>query len=153
MAVALAQPKPRTRRKLTFEEFLERPEGEFSEWVDGRLLRMSVDTDHEDITSFLVAILRIFVETRRLGRVLAAPALMRLADRPSGREPDVMFVVKANAARIAKKYVDGPADLAHIVLCLEKFHPGWKRRCNKHHVACGPGQSGRSAKHFPKGFS
>src|SRR5207248_2018052 len=37
--------------------------------------------------------------------------LMRLASRPSGREPDILFVAKENAERIQTAHLDGPADL------------------------------------------
>lgn len=36
---------------------------------------------------------------------------MRLPTRPSGREPDLLFVANEHANRLRPTYVDGPADL------------------------------------------
>jgi Uma2 family endonuclease len=55
--------------------------------------------------------MRVLAEERDLGTVLTAPCAMRVPQRPSGREPDVMFIAKENAHRIAEKFVDGPADV------------------------------------------
>ena len=41
---------------------------------------------------------------------------MRLPSRPSGREPDLVFIAAAHADRLRETYLDGPADLvAEIV--------------------------------------
>lgn len=37
---------------------------------------------------------------------------MRLPNRPSGREPDIVFVLNANRSRVTRTYINGPADLA-----------------------------------------
>jgi Uma2 family endonuclease len=37
---------------------------------------------------------------------------MRLVTRPSGREPDILFVANEHLDRIQPTYIDGPADLA-----------------------------------------
>ncbi len=119
MAVALADAKPKSRSKVTFEEFIERSEGKFSEWVDGKVVPMSADTMHQKLVQFLSHLVAAFAETRSGGTVLTAPALMRLRHRPSGREPDVMYVAKENEGRVLAGYVDGPADLAVEVVSTQ----------------------------------
>jgi Uma2 family endonuclease len=64
-----------------------------TEWVDGEIVEIVGDNvRHFDITVFLIDLLRSFVEGRSLGRVFFLTVLMRLANRPSGRAPDIMFV-------------------------------------------------------------
>ena len=64
-----------------------------AEWVDGDIIEVApAGSAHQDLGGFLHVLLRVFVERLRLGRVYQAPFLMRLAFRPSGREPDLLFV-------------------------------------------------------------
>jgi Uma2 family endonuclease len=44
---------------------------------------------------------------------------MRLETRPSGREPDLVFVSTAHADRLRETYIDGPADLAVEIVSPE----------------------------------
>lgn len=101
-------------RKMTFEEFLDwADEDTYAEWVDGDVVYMSPSSArHIDIAGFLQAVVRVFAETHHSGRVLGDTFLMRLAQRPAGRMPDVIFVASDNLRRIEKTYLDGPADLA-----------------------------------------
>src|SRR2546422_6750104 len=81
--------------KMTYEEFLEWcDESTLAEWVDGGVILMSpVSKKHQLLATFLAALLQHFVEAKNLGLVLTAPFQMKLALRPSGREPDVIFIV------------------------------------------------------------
>jgi Uma2 family endonuclease len=99
---------------LTFEEFLDWcDEDTWAEWVDGEVQMVSPASEpHADLSGFLQAILRHWIEARDLGIVLAAPFLMRLPDPVRrGREPDLLFVRKENRGRLRETYLDGPADL------------------------------------------
>lgn len=104
--------------RMTFEEFLEwTDEHTFAEWVDGEVIVMSpVSVTHQDIADFLAALLRLFAEAKGLGRVLTAPFLMKLDIRPSGREPDIVFVANGNIERLKRVFLDGPADVAVEVI-------------------------------------
>jgi Uma2 family endonuclease len=99
---------------VTFEEFLAwAPDNALAEWVDGEVLLMSpASAEHQRVALFLAALIKIFVEAHHLGEVFAAPFLMRLLSRPSGREPDILFVANEHLDRIQPTYLDGPADLA-----------------------------------------
>ena len=107
--------------RMTFEEFLEWcDEKTFAEWVDGEVILMSpVSLAHQDLAAFLAALLRLFVEANNRGLVLTAPFLMKLAVRPSGREPDVMFIARERLGNLKNVYLDGPADLAIEVISPE----------------------------------
>jgi Uma2 family endonuclease len=91
-----------------------------AEWVDGEIVEMApANLEHQDLGGFLHVLLRIFVERLRLGRVYQAPFLMRLSFRPSGREPDLMFIANEHLERLTPTYLDGPADLVIEVVSPE----------------------------------
>ena len=106
---------------MSFEEFLAwADEDAFAEWVDGELLIMSpASADHQRVRDFLLMLMRLFVEAHGLGEVFSAPFLMRLPTRPSGREPDLLFVAAAHADRVRETYLDCPADLAVEIVSPE----------------------------------
>jgi Uma2 family endonuclease len=99
--------------RMTYEEFLEWGDGIRAEWVDGEVIVMSpVSFAHQYVAEFLAASLRVFAEEKRLGQVLTAPFQMRLRARPSGREPDVIFIARDRLDKLQNAYLDGPADMA-----------------------------------------
>jgi len=117
--IILAAPEPPTKRKMTYEEFLAwADEDTLAEWVDGEVVMHSpASNEHQDISGFLEALLRPFVEERKLGIVRSAPFQMKLPG--SGREPDLIFVAAQHVDRLRRTYLDGPADLVVEVLSPE----------------------------------
>ncbi|MGH9962920.1 MAG: Uma2 family endonuclease, partial [Pyrinomonadaceae bacterium] len=109
--------------KLTFEEFLAWcDEDTWAEWAAGEVVMVSPSSvDHQDVGSLLEKILGIYVESRGLGKIMRAPFLMRLAEIPSGREPDLLFVTKSRLNLIQKNYLDGPADLVVEIVSPESI--------------------------------
>jgi Uma2 family endonuclease len=103
--------------RMTFEEFLDWSGDTYAEWVDGEVILMSpVSSKHQLLAAFLAALLQFFVEANDLGLVLTAPFLMKLELRPSGREPDVIFIARERLGDLKNVYLDGPADLAIEVI-------------------------------------
>lgn len=98
---------------MSFEDFHDwLDEDKRAEWVDGEIIEMSPSNlGHQDILSFLHLWVGIFVDRFRLGRLYLPPTLMHLPSRPSGREPDLMFVANEHLDRLTRTYVNGPADL------------------------------------------
>lgn len=115
--------KARPSGPISFEEFLAwLDEDTPAEWVDGEVVLMSPASDeHQLIKIFLVQVIGIFVESGRLGRVLDAPFVMKTMVRPSGREPDMLFVSQERLALIQPTYLDGPADLVVEIISLESI--------------------------------
>jgi len=111
------------KTKVSFEEFHDWcDEDTWAEWVDGEVIMVSpASSRHEEVTSFLETVMRIYVEDRALGRLLRAPFLMRLAMRPSGREPDLLLLLRERSSLIKPTYLDGPADLAVEVVSPESI--------------------------------
>lgn len=117
MAIAEA---PAKALHMTFEEFLEwADEDTFAEWVDGEVQFWTTTALHQIIGKFLLVTMDQFVQTKDLGIVLFAPFLMRLEQRPSGREPDILFVSKENLDRLRDNWLDGPADLVVEIVSEE----------------------------------
>lgn len=99
------------KRAVSFDEFLQ-TDGP-AEWVEGKVVPLAaVDLRHDDLSSWLVAIMRPYVEARELGSIHKEPFVMRPAADLPGRSPDVLFVATANRGRLKKTFLDGPADLA-----------------------------------------
>ena len=102
-------------RRMPEQEFLAWIEREDvrAEWVDGEAFElMPPDDRHQDISGFLLILLRMFAKRLGLGVVRDAPYEMRLRTRPSYREPDLVFVATEHLGRIDGKRLWGPADLA-----------------------------------------
>src|SRR5262245_33503555 len=109
----MTEPSPRTSSPapgMTYEEFLQwEGENQRVEWVNGKMVFMSPVTDwHADLTGFLSALLRHFVEARRLGRVFCEPFQMKTGQDLPGRAPDILFVGKKKLNRLKRLYLDGP---------------------------------------------
>jgi len=109
--------------RITFEEFLEwLDEDTHAEWVDGAIIMMSPASDqHQDLSNFLVAVMRLYNEAHELGWVRSAPFLMQTDVRPSGREPDILFVLQEHMNRIQPTFLAGPADLVVEIVSLESI--------------------------------
>src|SRR5437879_4530557 len=112
---------PMPPARMTFEEFLEwTDEDTFAEWVDGEVIILSpASKQHQSLNKFLTMILGAFIEARDLGELLFAPFLMKLSTRPSGREPDLIFIAKEHLDRLKNTYLDGPADLVIEIVSPE----------------------------------
>lgn len=100
--------------KLKYEEFLREFEGRYAEFVDNEVIEpMSVTQRHDDLTGFLIALLRIFIEERKLGKIKGEPYQMKMVidDNIKGREPDIFFISNDHLDKIGEQYFDGAADL------------------------------------------
>jgi Uma2 family endonuclease len=108
---------------VTFEEFLAWcDEDTHAEWVDGEIVMMSPASDqHQDLSDFLVAVMRLYNEANHIGWIRSAPFFMRTEVRPSGREPDILFVTAERTHLIQPTFLDGPADLIVEIVSPESI--------------------------------
>lgn len=106
------------RLKMTYEEFLAWADEDVrAEWVDGEVIvYMPPKEIHQEVVTFLLALLRFFVGRRRLGKVWTAPYEMHLATVRASREPDILFVAREHYDRRTPERLEGPADLAVEIL-------------------------------------
>ena len=102
----------KTIQKLTYEDFLVQYADTRAEWVDGEVIIFpSESARHQDISDFLLCILTIYVQSRSLGKVLAAPFQIKLGPDLPGREPDLLYVASDHLDRLKETYLDDPADM------------------------------------------
>lgn len=116
----MESPDPvRQNSTMSYEEFLEwADEDTLAEWVNGEIMMSSPASYwHQNVVDFLVTVLRIYVETRRLGIICSSPFQMKL--KPAGREPDLIFLARQHLDRLKKTYLDGPADLVIEIVSPE----------------------------------
>jgi len=108
--------------RLTYEEFLDwLDEDTLAEWVDGEVIRMSpASLEHQDLSLWLASAISQFVTLKKNGgRIVVAPFQMKLSRRPSGREPDILFVAKENLEKLRPTFLDGAADLVVEIISPE----------------------------------
>ena len=117
--------------KISFEDFLVKYDGQFAEWIDGEVILTHESTPyfdnivksesdkHQDLSDFLIAILRVFVEENNLGVIVTAPLVMKFSKEKRGGEPDLFFVSNENLHRLKKNYLDGAADLVIEIISPE----------------------------------
>ncbi len=112
------QPPP---GKMTYEEFLTwANEDTLAEWVAGEVIMYSPSSlKHQRIMQLLFSLLSFYVEAHNLGEVITPPFQMRLETRPSGREPDLIFVADEHLERLKDTYLDGAADLVVEIVSPE----------------------------------
>ena len=124
MSIAIApvaEPTTEKRIPMGYDEFLAwTGETTHAEWVDGEVIVfMPPKIHHQDIVSFLTALLRLFVDFLDLGHILTAPSEMRVYPDGRAREPDFLFVASANRHRLEENRLAGPADLIVEVISTE----------------------------------
>jgi Uma2 family endonuclease len=115
---------------VTWEEFVEWcDEDTWAEWVDGEVI-VFVPTSiaHSRLARFLLFLINLFAQVHHLGEVLAAPTLMRLPSRPSGREPDLLFVAREHLDRLRPTWIEGPADLVIEIVSPESEERDWETK-------------------------
>jgi Uma2 family endonuclease len=127
MAIPRVAITPKTyrgrRTRMTLEEFFEKTEGQFAEWVDGEVIYMTVNDPHRASLQWFGALMQHLAEAHDLGVVRTEPYSMKLDVRPSVREPDVMFISTENLERRTYSYLEGPCDVA-----VEIIGPGSRTR-------------------------
>ncbi len=121
-------PLPLPTEWISYEAFLVWGEanamGRGVEWVDGRVVEKPAnDEEHNLIQGFFILLLSLFAEQHG-GQVYFETFQMKLLGAGlSGREPDVMFVVKERLHLVHRLFVDGPADIV-----IEIISPESRRR-------------------------
>lgn len=109
---------PPNQGEWTVNEYLALDGNHLVEYSDGVLEALPMPTEeHQLIVAFLYEVVKAFVESRRLGKVLFAPLRVKLGEGKF-REPDVVFLLAENAARRGNKFWRG-ADLVMEVVSAD----------------------------------
>ena len=109
----LEQPEIR-RLPMSYEAYLAYGDDTTrTEWVDGEVIvYMPPRDEHQTILEFLERLLALFVDLNELGRVRVAPFEVKLWEGGPSREPDIMFVSRANLENLSSKRFSGAPELA-----------------------------------------
>lgn len=108
-------------RPLTVDEFYEMIGEESRAELDEGAIVMPSPAGfwHEDCFGFLFALLRSYVDARRLGVVLGSRSKVRLGQRIA-REPDILFVTESRRELVQRLDVDGAPDLVVEIINSDK---------------------------------
>jgi Uma2 family endonuclease len=107
--------------KLSYEQFLAwASEDTRAEWVNGVVVVMSpVSDEHNQLGLFLLRVLSEYVEAQDAGVLRYESFQMKTGPTLPGRNPDILFVAKANLARLKSNHLEGPADLVVEIISPE----------------------------------
>ncbi len=102
--------------KFTYEDYCLLPEDRRYEVIDGEpFLTPAPTPNHQDVVLELVSLLREFVTTRRLGRVVLSPCDVVLSQYDI-LQPDIFFIAAGREGIVGEKYIAGAPDLVIEVL-------------------------------------
>lgn len=114
---------------MTEQEFLEFcDEDTRAEYIDGEVIVHSPGTfKHENISGFLLTLIRLFVEQHQMGFALNANFQIRM--RPGLRRvPDLIFISKENERNIARTELEGSPDLAVEIVSPDSVEQDWREK-------------------------
>jgi len=104
------------RTKLTYEDYLNTPDDERYELIDGELIMSpSPRMAHQEADMEIGSILHTFVKLRNLGKVYSAPFDVVLSDTDVV-QPDLLFVSRERLHIITENNIQGAPDLAVEIL-------------------------------------
>jgi Uma2 family endonuclease len=121
--------------RMTEEEFVAWcDEDTRAEWVKGEVVMMTpANVEHTDLSDWLVALLRVFVDERQLGR-LFSNATVRLP-APSRRVPDLWFVAMDRVDALKRAHLEGPPDLAIEIVSPDSVARDWREKYLEYQAA------------------
>jgi Uma2 family endonuclease len=122
---------------MSEEEFVRwADEDTHAEWVAGKVeIKMPISKAHDEIQFWLRMLVHSFVQRRRLGTVHGPQFTIRLPQKPSRRDPDIIFVSGDNAARVTPTYVNGPADLVMEVVSPDSVSRDYREKYLEYQAA------------------
>lgn len=102
-----------TRREATYQEYLATAdESRIVEWVDGEIIEyMPPLIEHQDLSGLLFQLMGAFVTEFDLGKMVMAPAEVRLWPDGPSREPDLFIVLQNRLSGFDQWRYNGAPDL------------------------------------------
>ncbi len=115
-----------TKTKYTYEDYLNTPEGERYELLDGELILVaSPNEGHQMVSIRLGSKMHVFVDTRELGWVFHAPFDIVFSDTEVV-QPDLMFISKERENIRTTANVQGAPDLVVEILSPSSLKRDWE---------------------------
>ena len=119
---------PTTATRLTYEDYLETPDDESWELLNGELtVRPAPNTEHQRVVRSLSMRVTTFVEQRALGEAFFAPYDVVLSE-DSVVQPDLLFVSSERKNIITRDNVRGAPDLVVEVLSPGSVSRDWREK-------------------------
>lgn len=114
-------PAPVDPLRMTEQEYLDwADESGRTEWVAGEVIwKVPISDLHDLLQAAIRSSLEALVRRRGLGHVRGEKWAMRLPQRPSWREADIVFIAKDTTSELTHNKLVGPADMA-----MEIVSPG-----------------------------
>lgn len=115
-----------TKPKYTYEDYLNTPEGERCELLDGELILVASPNEEHQLASVkLVSLMYLYVTARELGWVFHAPFNIVFSDTEVV-QPDLMFISKEREHIRSGANVRGAPDLVVEILSPSSSRRDWK---------------------------
>ena len=114
-----------TKAKYTYEDYLNTPEGERYELIDGELILVgSSNEEHQLVSIELASRMHFYVDERELGWVFHAPFDIVFSDSEVV-QPDIMFISKEREHIRTGANVRGAPDLVVEILSPSSLRRDW----------------------------
>jgi Uma2 family endonuclease len=105
---------------VPWEVWVEEYAEAFTEWEEGRVIKLSpVTEDHDGLFRFFIILLEFFLDQTGLGIVRSAPFVMKIRPGAPGREPDLQIVLKERSEIVQETMVAGAADIVIEIVSKE----------------------------------
>ncbi len=130
--------KTKTRRgSYTYEDFCALiREDQKADLIDGVIYMASPENiDANDLFGWLFAVMSIFAEERKLGRIFGSRVACRLDDH-NAPEPDILFVRREHDDRVHRGGVEGAPDLAIEIVSPESVERDYEDKRKKYQRFC-----------------
>ena len=114
-----------TKAKYTYEDYLNTPEGERYELIDGELILVaSPNEEHQIVSIELGSLMHYYAKAGDLGRVFHAPFDIVFSDSEVV-QPDIMFISKEREHIRTGANVQGAPDLVVEILSPSSLGRDW----------------------------
>ena len=114
-----------TKAKYTYQDYLNTPEGERYELIDGELILVASPNEEHQIASIeLGTLMHTYVKSEDLGRVFLAPFDIVFSDTEVV-QPDIMFISKEREDIRTPANVRGAPDLVVEILSPSSLGRDW----------------------------
>jgi Uma2 family endonuclease len=105
---------------VTFEDYMERYADQFTEWVEGMVIKLSpAALIHIKISQFFIELFRLYLKRVPVAQLFSAPFVMQLKTGKQGREPDICLVLNERSSIILDTMLAGPGDVVIEIVSPE----------------------------------
>lgn len=127
---------PVSQEYIPFEDYLRLYDGQHAEWLIGKVLvHMSNNEIHQELVIFLTVLLRLYLDFKKIGRLMVAPFSMYISDNQPAREPDLMVILNEHREQVTPTYLNGPADVVIEIVSPESTERDYGAKFTEYETA------------------